>query len=74
MQARQREFLELLSYFRYDHLPERLQAISRPFGMLAIEVANRRPGNHQTVLALTHLLQAKDAAVRAALELPGGAA
>ena len=44
----------VLSYFQYLHLPERLQAVSRPFSELADEVALRK------------LLEAKDAAVRAA--------
>lgn len=57
----------VLKFFAYAHLPEKLQAISRPFCELAQEVANRAPDNQETTIALRKLLEAKDAAVRAAL-------
>lgn len=57
----------ILRYFAYDHLPEGLQAISKPFSELAEQVANRAPDNRETTVALRKLLEAKDAAVRAAL-------
>lgn len=57
----------ILAYFKYEHLPERLQVISRPFGELALQVADRAPQNPETTVALRKLLEAKDAAVRAAL-------
>jgi hypothetical protein len=57
----------VLKFFVYAHLPERLQAISKPFSDLANEVANRAPDNQETTVALRKLLEAKDAAVRAAL-------
>lgn len=61
----------MLKWFKYDHLPERLQKFSKPFGDLAAEIdANIEPGPERTV-ALRKLLEAKDAAVRAALT-PGG--
>jgi hypothetical protein len=56
-----------LKYFAYDHLPPNLQAISRPFGELAKEVAGRAPDSPETTVALRKLLEAKDAAVRAVL-------
>lgn len=58
----------VLKYFKYDHLPEILQNISKPFGILAIEVAERKPDSPETTVALRKLLEAKDAAVRAGLE------
>lgn len=59
----------LLQHFRYEHLPERLQAVSKDFHDLAVKIAERsveQPSIGATV-ALRKLLEAKDAAVRAAL-------
>lgn len=56
----------VLQYFTYDHLPEHLQKISKPFTDLANEIADRTE-NPETTVALRKLLEAKDAAVRAAL-------
>lgn len=61
----------MLQWFKYEHLPEKLQAVSKPFGDLATTVVETiEPGPERTV-ALRKLLEAKDAAVRAALN-PGG--
>lgn len=57
----------VLKFFAYEHLPEKLQAISKPFGELAKQCAERAPDNQETTVALRKLLEAKDAAVRAAL-------
>ena len=57
----------VLKFFAYGHLPERLQAVSRPFADLAQQVAERAPDNQETTVALRKLLEAKDAAVRAML-------
>jgi len=59
----------VLQYFTYAHLHERLQEASRPFSELAHEVANRAPSSPETTIALRKLLEAKDAAVRAALSV-----
>jgi len=61
------EIMHVMQYFAYSHLPERLQDISKPFGELAEKVADRSPFNQETTVALRKLLEAKDAAVRAAL-------
>ena len=58
----------VLKYFAYDHLPEHLQAVSRLFSILADDLAARSPESAETTVALRKLLEAKDAAVRAALE------
>ena len=57
-----------LRFFHYKHLPPHLQAISKPFHDLAIEVAER-PGadGRETAAGLRKLLEAKDCIVRAAL-------
>ena len=61
----------MLKWFAYEHLPDALRAISRPFSELAEVVVNLcEPGPERTV-ALRKLLEAKDAAVRAKL-CPGG--
>ena len=60
-----------LKYFNYDHLPEKLQKISKPFHDLAhMLVHNADNGHHfnETDKALEKLLEAKDCAVRAALK------
>lgn len=58
-----------LRNFRFDHLPEHLQAVSRPFHDLAVQLADRHPrGGDQVETGLQKLLEAKDCAVRAATE------
>lgn len=56
----------LLRYFTWEHLPPRLQAVSRPFADLANEMANQLDGPELTA-GLRKLLEAKDCCVRAAL-------
>ncbi len=55
----------LLQFFAYAHLPERLQAVSRPFGDLANAIVETLPRNPERTVALRKLLEAKDCAVRA---------
>jgi hypothetical protein len=57
----------ILHFFAYEHLPDKLQAISKPFGDLARQLASDLPGNAETSTALRKLLEAKDCAVRSAL-------
>lgn len=57
----------VLQYFAYEHLPAHLQEVSRPFADLAHQVAGLSASPEVTV-ALRKLLEAKDAAVRAALQ------
>jgi hypothetical protein len=54
----------IMRYFAYAHLPERLQAVSRPFGELAQLVNDTLPDGPEKSVALRKLLEAKDAAVR----------
>lgn len=61
----------LLRYFTWQHLPAHLQSVSAPFGTLADHLVATLPDNHAEVTtALRKLLEAKDCAVRAALDLP----
>ncbi len=56
-----------MQFFAYSHLPEHLQAVSRPFGDLAQVIFETLPRNPERSVALRKLLEAKDAAVRAKL-------
>lgn len=58
---------QLLQFFAYEHLPEHLQTVSKPFGDLAREMALTLPLNPESTTALRKLLEAKDCAVRAVL-------
>ena len=61
----------MMKWFEFDHLPEHLQKISAQFHITAKHVVwHVEPGPERTV-ALRKLLEAKDAAVRAAVH-PGG--
>lgn len=57
----------LIPFFQYGHLPEKLQEVSRPFCELAQGIVASLPRNPERTVALRKLLEAKDAAVRAAL-------
>ena len=57
----------VIKHFAWEHLPQKLQDVSRPFGELAMSVATRNPDDPETTVALRKLLEAKDAAVRASL-------
>lgn len=57
----------ILQFFAYEHLPNHLQMVSRPFGILAEQIAATLPRNPERTVALRKLLEAKDAAVRAKL-------
>lgn len=60
----------LLQFFKYEHLPERLQQISMPFCVLAEEVVMTLPRNPERTVCLRKLLEAKDCAVRSSLWKP----
>lgn len=63
----QKEQSQVMKYFCYSHLPPKLQNVSKRFGELA-EYVDELPACPQKFVALQKLLEAKDAAVRAALE------
>lgn len=58
----------LMQFFKYDHLPAHLQAISKPFADLAEYIDLSLPSNPERTVALRKLLEAKDCAVRAGIE------
>lgn len=61
---------QLLARFRWDHLPPALRVISAPFGQLAAGIVTWCPPSAEQTVALRMLLEAKDAAVRAAMPPP----
>lgn len=54
-------------FFKYDHLPPALAAISKPFCDLAETIGTLVPMHQQRNVALQKLIEAKDCAVRAYL-------
>jgi hypothetical protein len=58
----------IMEFFRFEHLPPKLQEASRPFGELAAQVDAVETRHHaEKATALRKLLEAKDAAVRCLL-------
>ena len=57
----------ILQFFAFRHLPPALQDVSRPFCDVAETIVATLPRNPERTVALRKLLEAKDAAVRAAL-------
>ena len=57
----------ILRFFHYAHLPASLQSRSAPFCTLARHLIDTTPRNAERTVALRKLLEAKDAAVRAAV-------
>lgn len=58
----------LLQFFGYNHLPEPLQVVSKPFSQLAEHLDAVLPPSAETTASLRKLLEAKDCAVRSALQ------
>ena len=56
-----------MKYFEYAHLPEHLQAVSKPFGDMAAQMNEQLPDGPEKSAGLRKLLEAKDCMVRAAL-------
>ncbi len=62
----------IIQCFQFTHLPERLQAVAIAFASTATVLMGRSstqdtPGNAELTVAFRKLLEARDAAVRAAL-------
>lgn len=57
----------ILEFFKYEHLPPHLQAVSKPFCELAYLMTESLPDGPEVSAGLRKLLEAKDCAVRAAL-------
>lgn len=61
----------ILRHFAYEHLPARLQNVSRPLCELARTMAASLPMDPETTTGLRKLLEAKDCFVRAELSRQG---
>lgn len=59
----------ILRYFSYTHLPEPVQTVSKFICDLAFDLDQILPDGPEKSTALRKLLEAKDAAVRSALDL-----
>lgn len=59
----------IMRYFENKHLPENLQGVSKQFRTLAWWVQDNLPDGPEKSVTLRKLLEAKDAAVRSALDL-----
>lgn len=57
----------IMQFFKFDHLPTKLQEVSAPFCVIAQSVVEILPRNPERSVALRKLLEAKDAAVRSFL-------
>lgn len=68
MTERHPETIRLLSYFSYDHLPPHLGAVSQHFARCAHDVARDLPDGPELTAGLRKLLEAKDCAVRHAVD------
>jgi hypothetical protein len=59
----------ILRYFTYSHLPPYLQRVSRHFAVTADIMVGLLPDSPELSVCLRKLLEAKDCAVRAALDV-----
>lgn len=57
----------IMKFFDYEHLPAKLQAVSKPIGDLARQMDATLPDSAEKSAGLRKLLEAKDCLVRAAL-------
>lgn len=62
----------ILRYFVFGHLSPKLQLVAHPFHELAMQIEEELPDGPEKSVALRKLLESKDAAVRAALDLGDG--
>lgn len=60
----------LMQFFSYEHLPPKLQVVSKHFSDLARIVFNTCPDNPETTTSLRKILEAKDCAVRSTIFKP----
>lgn len=60
----------ILRYFKSEHLPPQLRVVSYPFANLAHAMVGTLPAGPEVTVCLRKLLEAKDCAVRAALDPP----
>ena len=59
-----------IKYFAHAHLPAKLQAVSKPVGLLAELLEKQLPDGPEKSAGMRKLLEAKDCFVRVALDMP----
>lgn len=69
-EERRPEVQRLWGYFEYSHLPPHLQRVSRHYAVMVDVLLSLLPDSPELTVALRKLLESKDCAVRAALDLP----
>ncbi len=69
-EERRPEVQRLWEYFEYSHLPPHLQQVSRHYAVMVDVLLSLLPDSPELTVALRKLLESKDCAVRAALDLP----
>ncbi len=57
-----------IKFFSYEHLPEKLQEVSKPIGELAKLMEETLPDGAEKSAGMRKLLEAKDCFVRAKLD------
>lgn len=57
-----------IKYFSYEHLPEKLQEVSKPLGEIAKLMEETLPDGPEKSAGMRKLLEAKDCFVRAQLD------
>lgn len=71
LQTRDLRVVSIMKYFSYAHLAEPLQKVSKIFFQAAWDLITEVPDSAELVAGLRKLLEAKDCAVRAALDTRG---
>ncbi len=61
---------QIMKYFEFAHLPQKLQLYSRPFCVLAKQIDVTMKDSAEKSVCLRKLLEAKDACVRASMDEP----
>lgn len=62
---------QMMQFFSFEHLPEILKEVSRPFCVMAQTIVDSIPRNPERTVCLRKLLEAKDCAVRALIYKDG---
>jgi len=60
-----------IQFFEYDHLPEKLKAVSKPIAELAHLMEDTLPDGPEKNAGMRKLLEAKDCFVRSVLDQGG---
>jgi hypothetical protein len=64
--------VSIMRHFAWAHLPQHLQVISAPIGLIALEMVRELADSPELAAGLRKLLEAKDCLVRCAVDAAGG--